>query len=125
MAVVSFTVLAGPGQITFFGIRKRLSIIYSINPHPGNAEQFIRFVLPKWYIIFRHTGNHAGAATGTLVQIDDHSELFAIFVFHQYSIEMIFSSNIQSSYVRLSFARIPQAASKPVAGSGVLWVSAL
>jgi hypothetical protein len=90
MAMVSFTVLAGPGQITFFGIRKRLSIIYSINPHPGNAEQFIRVVLPKWYIIFRHTGNHAGAATGTLVQIDDHSELLAIFVFHQYPIEMIF-----------------------------------
>ena len=59
-----------------------------INSHPGNAEQFIRIVLPKWHIIFCHAGNHARAATGTLVQIDDHSELFAFFVFHQNPLEL-------------------------------------
>jgi hypothetical protein len=80
--------LAGPGQKAGFGIRKRFAVGQSIDLHPGYAEQLVRVVFPERYIIFRHAGYHTGAAAGTLVQIDDHSELFGFFVFHQNPIEL-------------------------------------
>jgi hypothetical protein len=83
MSVAGFTMHAGSRQVTNISIREGFMICQLVNPHPGNAEQFICFIFPKGHIVFRHTGDHTGTATGALVQINDHSEFFGIYLFHQ------------------------------------------
>jgi hypothetical protein len=81
------TMLAGPGKIADFGIGVRFAVGQPVNLHPGDADQFIGFVLPERDVVFGHTGHHAGAATGTFVQVDDHAITFGLTeiarVFHQ------------------------------------------
>jgi len=109
MTVAALTMLAGSGQITFFGIRKGFAVGQAIDPHPGDAEQFVCVIFSKRDVVFSHTGNRTGTATGTFIQIDDHSEFFSIFNFHLNPIELIIfiydcryfrfrRINIQSTY---------------------------
>jgi hypothetical protein len=79
VARVTFTLLTWPGQETFLAIRIRFAVGHPVDPHPGNAEQFIRVILSKGHVVFSRTGHHTGTATDTFVQIDDHPKLL---VFH-------------------------------------------
>jgi hypothetical protein len=57
--------------------------------HPGNAEHLVGIIFAKRDVVFCVTGNHAGTATGALVQVDHHSKLLAILVFHQHPLVII------------------------------------
>jgi hypothetical protein len=57
--------------------------------HPGNVQHLIGIIFAKGNIVFRITGNHAGTATGTLVQVYNHSKFLGVFVFHQHPLEII------------------------------------
>jgi hypothetical protein len=85
--MLSGAMLTRSGKKADFGIGKGLSIAQLVNPHPGNADQFVGLVFFKWDVVFLHAGNHTRTATRTLVQVDDHSKLvrFAVFAnsFHQ------------------------------------------
>jgi hypothetical protein len=80
-------VLAGTGQITNFRIRIGFSVGQPVDPQPGDAIQFVGFVLFERDVVFGHAGHHACAAPGTLIQIDDHAITFGFTdiacVFHQ------------------------------------------
>jgi hypothetical protein len=84
MAVMAFTMLAGSRQITDIRFRESFAVIQFVDPHPGNTEKFVGFIFAKRNVVFGHTCHHAGAASRALVQIDDHSEPFAFFLFHLY-----------------------------------------
>jgi hypothetical protein len=87
MSVLAFTVLAGPRQIADIRFGIRLAVGQFIHAHPCNAFEFVGFIFPEWYIIFSHAGDHAGAAPGTQIQINDHSiflgTITTMFLFHQ------------------------------------------
>jgi hypothetical protein len=84
MAVMAFTMLAGSRQVTFICFGERFTVTQFVDPHPGNVEEFVGFIFTKRNVVFGHTCHHAGAASGALIQIDDHSEPFAFFLFHLY-----------------------------------------
>jgi hypothetical protein len=46
--------LAGPGKVTGLRIRKGHAIGQFVNTHPGDAVQFIGFILLERNIVFRH-----------------------------------------------------------------------
>jgi hypothetical protein len=56
--------------------------------HPGNTEHLIGIIFAKRNVVFRHAGHHTCAATGAFVQINYHSKLVGIFVFHQHPLAM-------------------------------------
>jgi hypothetical protein len=73
----------GPGEIADLRVREFFSIGDLIELHPGDAALLVRFISPDAHIVFSGTGDHACTATGTFVQIDDHTVLkFALFLFH-------------------------------------------
>ena len=71
--VLSGTVLTWARKVAHFGLGEFLAVGDFIDLHPGDAQAFISFIIPKWYIVFGKAGHHTGAATGALVQVNDHT----------------------------------------------------
>ena len=72
------TVLAGTGQVTDFGVGIGLAVGQTVNLEPGNTEQLVGLVFLERNVVFGHAGHHTGAASGTFVQIDNHSITFGL-----------------------------------------------
>jgi hypothetical protein len=72
-------------QVADFRIGIRLAVTQFKQPHPGDALKFVGLIFLERDVVFGHARRHAGAATGTLVQVNDHPILFVakMFVFHQ------------------------------------------
>jgi hypothetical protein len=75
MMAMTLTVLTGPWDIGDVRIWKRTTIGNLIHSHPKVTAQPVTVVFPKGQVVLSHTGHHAGAAAGTLIQIDHHAVL--------------------------------------------------
>jgi hypothetical protein len=95
MAVIahSAAVHAGARQIADLCFGKRLSICQPVDPDPGYAVKFVRFVVFTGDVVFGHTGRHTGTASGTFIQIDDHPVFFPWFMFCFFAHRNLFRNN--------------------------------
>jgi hypothetical protein len=76
MMAVPLAVLTGPRDIGDLCVRKGTAIGYLVNPHPEVLGQSgVCILFSEGYVIFRHTGYHAGPATCTFIQVYDHAVL--------------------------------------------------
>jgi hypothetical protein len=76
--MLSGAMLARSWNVAYLCIGERLTVGDFIYLHPGDAQPLVRFIFLERYIVLGKAGHHAGAASGTLVQINDHAIAFGL-----------------------------------------------
>jgi hypothetical protein len=78
---MAFAMLARSGNVGDFSIWKGQTIGDFVDSHPEHTAGSVTVVFPEREIVLGHTGDHAGAAPRTFVQVNDHAVLTGLDVF--------------------------------------------
>ena len=91
------TVHARSGKITHLGLGEGFAVGDFEELHPGDAALFVRLIGSDTHVVFRSAGDHTGAASCALVQINHHAEfVFALFFFHHLPRIALVFKNLES-----------------------------